>query len=247
MVENRLAEPMRDFAPAPNAGTVLKGSKPMIQLSRIVTSHRKKLIILHRRLGAVNDSNRTTCLCNLLNQAIIEVARFISDRQKTIYTLAAIGRNIYEIRLIAEYVILSDDNLKDWIGQRIADELQVLKSIKLLAAPPEDVAWIDERMDKLRQLGNDQGVTESNYKNPSTYADILGNTDEYTKYYRIFSKFTHPSSWVINDKKEAIESKKPNGSFYHVFLIKTDEFLRQLASITEDYVRSCEATREAQD
>jgi hypothetical protein len=123
----------------------------------------------------------------------------------------------------------------EWMGQRISDEIQLLESMRLMSSTGDDLSWIDARISEIRLMGAQVGIAEARYKLPREYADSLDRTDEYLKYYRVFSKFTHPSSWVINENKEKLESHE---AFNWLFMKKTETYTVEILAHVAAYIDS---------
>jgi hypothetical protein len=207
----------------------------MMPTDKPIASYKRDIIKMYGLLDKLPHTNETTCLGNLLTQTKIELDRYIQSRTKSIYTLAAVGRNVFELCLIVEYVLFSAARMNEWMGQRISDEVQLLESMRLMSPTGADLSWIDGRISDIRSIGEREGITEAKYKLPREYADSLGRTDEYSKYYRIFSKFTHPSSWVINENKEKLESHE---AFNWFFMKKTETYTVEILARVATYIDS---------
>ncbi len=187
---------------------------------------------MHSVLQRLQVNAETTCIGNLITHAIAELDRSDSKKLASIYTLASVGRNIFELFLILDYILKSGDNMRDWIGQKVTDEIQVLECLRLFSDIPNYCAWTAKRISSIREIASREGISETKYKNPSEYARLLGRMDEYDRYYKIFSKFTHPSSWVINENKKELESSP----FRVFFIVKTERYLLEILGRVAAYI-----------
>jgi hypothetical protein len=194
---------------------------------------------MYRLLQKLPVNDATTCLGNLLTHTVVEIDRYINSRRKSVYLLAALVRNVFEICLIVEYILRSRDNLRDWIGQRVSDEIGILNSARLLSVVPNDTDWIDAEIQKLKARAAKQDIQESRYRLPSYYSKHLGRGSEYEKFYGLFSKFIHPSSWVINEDKKRIETADV---FQTIFARKTKQYLDEILGHVATYISSRIAT-----
>ena len=166
-------------------------------LRRIATGkYRSDLVRMYRLLQKLPTNRETTCLGNLLTHAVVELDQYINCRKKSVYLLASLVRSLFELCLVVQYILKSPDNLVDWMGQRISDEIGILESARLLSARPGDTDWINGEVCRLKALSEKEGIPVARYRLPSYYSKVLGRRHEYDKFTDFFPNplIRHPGS-----------------------------------------------------
>jgi hypothetical protein len=133
--------------------------------------------------------------------------------------LAWATRNLFELNLIVRHVLASEENVRLWLGQSLSDEPDFIEG--LLSTSRESDATGPKRVleDRVRALGAMAERHGLNFAKPFRVRDLaeqMGEIDEYTGLYKLFSKYVHPASLVINSPRyyEATDE------WANVFLVK---------------------------
>ena len=95
--------------------------------------------------------------------------------------------------------------------------------------------WIDKEIARLKGIAFKRGIVVRKYKSTSTYASQLGRDREHRIFYGLYSKFTHPSSWIINEDKSRIEG---TDVFQTIFILKTKKYLDEILGNAATYIGS---------
>lgn len=145
---------------------------------------------------------------------------------------AWIARNLFELSILARYVSLSADNLKEYSTELPNDEIEILEGMKEIV-PPEEKATLHDITDRITALKN---VTANydrvlhRYKSTANLAKKTGMEKEYNAFFKLYSKYVHPSAWLIHGSTERVhrdEIKK-------TFLVQALLYARIISKIVSD-------------
>ena len=122
---------------------------------------------------------------------------------------AWIARNLFELNLIVKYILLSPDNVAKFGNERVQDELEMLERILEIKEIDEDEALtFKNRIKRLKQTADKHHRTLSKPLPIWKLADATDMGDEHKSYYKLYSKYVHPSSWLINGPQDVIYSSE---------------------------------------
>ena len=115
-------------------------------------------------------------------------------------TLALSTRNVFELNIIYKYTHLSNDNLKEWIGNRIKDETEILDGMLKLSEQPNSSVEeiIQDRINEINKVAQDKNIVVRKQINTRVLAEKVGLFSEYEGLFKLYSKFIHPTSFLIN-------------------------------------------------
>lgn len=159
------------------------------------------------------ENDRDLSLYNLAINASFEVKQIIKIIQKysespEVKNIAWRTRNIFEINLIIRYILQSKENLDCWMGQFAYDEIQILEGYLELAENKShpSLKIIKGRLDKIKNICEKHRIEPKKFLHISELAKKTGVYDEYKSLYKLYSKYAHPSSWIINASFEKVNS-----------------------------------------
>ncbi|TIL86906.1 MAG: hypothetical protein E5Y73_26400 [Mesorhizobium sp.] len=144
--------------------------------------------------------NFITSICEYLNMASL-----IGNGHVSILALAT--RSVYEIHLKVRLVVRSEDELKRWMSEALADKIQTLEGLLSLNTNRKmerERAQLRSEVDRLKNLADKYKLPE--IKTPAIAASMaadLGSTSEHKALFKMFSKLVHPSSYLINNYDNA--------------------------------------------
>ena len=149
-------------------------------------------------------NNRNLALFSLGYKALQEVRRVVTHLEDEIEQLAWSVRNLHEIDLILRYVLQSEANLKHWVGQMLADEKEIVEGFLVLedVISSEQSIQFKERLKRLEEVCARLGLTMQRPWRIDQLAKATNRQKEYRNLYKFYSKFVHPSSWLVNGRKE---------------------------------------------
>jgi hypothetical protein len=118
------------------------------------------------------------------------------DTPVEIFALAA--RNTFELFLRIKHVIQSDQNCQAWREEAPRDQLQVYEGILKLNPPQSMRNVFEAEMERVRQHATSRGLKPRSFMTTRKLAEATKLEGEYDAFYKVYSKFIHPSSFVIN-------------------------------------------------
>ncbi len=117
-------------------------------------------------------------------------------------------RNLLELNIFTQYILLSEANARRFIGDRLIDGTDIFQSSKdwLLSLSPEaQTPELDETMRKTRELMEVEGIEAVGHLRTRALAAEMGMIDDYRYMNRLCSKLVHPTAWSVlamNDEGE---------------------------------------------
>lgn len=162
-------------------------------------------------------SNASIAYTNIANRTATELSRIARFYPSEIEGAAWCARNIFELNLVLRYISRGSENLNRWMGQFAGDEKQIIEGFLALSADsnlPERKV-LQDRLDAIETITAKHNIQISGPFNIKALADKEGLSDEYVGLYKLFSKYVHPSSWLVNASSESVQSKE----YMNIFLI----------------------------
>lgn len=152
--------------------------------------------------------NQSLALFNLGRRALYEVRRVATHLEDDITELAWSVRNLHEIDLILQRIADDPDAMLEWTAQMVTDEEEIAKGFLALGEilPEEQKALLRQRVQAVTQAAANLKLEHKRPWSMARLAMATGRADEYAVFYRLFSKFVHPSSWLVNANRDRIES-----------------------------------------
>jgi len=171
-----------------------------------------------------NDYRRFVDI-NVLTRAITELQR-IGKNTLDNEAVAHAARNMFELNMIYRYTHINTDNLKEWIGNKCQDEIDILEGILKLSQSPgsDNEKILKERLSHIRLTAEKHNIKVSKQLTTKALADKVGLTTEYDGLFKLYSKFVHPTSWLINSKDEEVTSSE----YKTILLIQFQTYLFDL-------------------
>ena len=162
-------------------------------------------------------SNTSVAYENLVNRTASEIDRLVGYYPTFAEGVAWSARNIFEINLIIRHIGRSAENMNRWLGQLLGDEKQILQGFLTLstASDSPEKQQLQGRLVDLDALSARHNIQPSGPFNIKAIAEQEQLVDEYTGLYKLFSKYVHPSSWLINSSAESVNSKE----YMNIFVI----------------------------
>jgi len=139
--------------------------------------------------------------------ASIPYVELAAEHQKDFVQIWAFcARNLFEIHLWSRYVQIDANNLKKWCVEAQKDKDDIINFIKRLTDScgfeAED-RLLEQEKTHIQLLMKQHTIEmPKSYMHISDIAKELGKKDEYDIFFKIYSKFTHPTSFLINSLPE---------------------------------------------
>ena len=187
-----------------------------------VSEHLKKL---SSKVGALASdigikterSNASVAYANLAKRTATELSRLASVYPNDIEGAAWCARNIFEINLVLRHISRGTENLHRWMGQLAGDEKQIIEGFLTLSADSNlaEKKILQGRLDVIEAITTRHNIRASGPFNIKSIADQEQLGEEYVGLYKLFSKYVHPSSWLVNASAESVQSKE----YLNIFVI----------------------------
>lgn len=153
----------------------------------------------------------------LLEYQSKETKAIVSCFRKDIHEFSWRVRNIFEGALLLEYVMKNDSNAAAFIAQKIGDERTILEGIASLSKVVlSDSHPIKERISKANSVLAKHGFGKASTLTTKFLANAVGFTSEYEAFYKLYSKYVHPSAWTILSDSDEYDTTQ----YWEVFLIQ---------------------------
>jgi len=180
----------------------------------------KALALGHRITETIERSDKSIALSNFCSYISGELRQASTFYPGNISGLAWVTRNLFETNLTIRHVLTSDSNFSDWLGQALRDEKDFIDGVLSVATDTRNSAaetQLRARLAKLQDMAQRHGLEFSKPFRVSDIAKPLGLLDEYNSLYKLFSKYVHPSSLLINSWHQ----QAPDANWTNIFLSKS--------------------------
>lgn len=166
----------------------------------------------------LGKAERNFVLYNLLAKANLYLYCLMSSLSGPIEVIGFISRSLFELSLITRYVLMSEENLMQFVAESGVDKVQLLEGLLEVGdiAYKEDVEGIKEEIAKLKATSEKFNFQPQKPNSIKTIARIVDSELEYKVLYKLFSKYVHPSSYSINLGSEDFMSED---RLRHTFLV----------------------------
>lgn len=205
----------------------------------------KKIFSLETSINNYCTKIRTTTERNMRNLAIyniairlvIELNRIRQWLKESNDMLGWCSRNIFELNLTLRYILQSENNVNIWMWQRFSDEIQILEGIlgSVKNMNHRAVTILTNRINEIKKKTKENKIVLSNHVPISKLATKVGLQSEYRAFFKLYSKYVHPSSWNLNSLPEQVNSNELKNSLlvlaydygFDIYKIIQNEFDKQ--------------------
>ena len=136
----------------------------------------------------------------ILNSTLREYQHLKIGYRKYTGLLARACRNLLELDIYAQYVLISEANAKRFIGDRLIDGIDIFESFKTWITrldPQVSTPELDDTIRRAHEQKVTEGVTSKKHLKTRELADEVGMTDEYVDMNKVCSKLVHPTAWSV--------------------------------------------------
>jgi len=203
-------------------------------LSEINNILKSKISLIDKHLEFIRTNlertERNLVLYNLLAKTKLYLYCLMKSLNEPTEQLGFITRSLFELNLITRYVLMNEENLKRFVAQTGEDRIKILEGILEFRedSSKENVKIIEEEINRIKTLKQKYGLTS--VKSLPSFKDIahtVGLGKEYKALYKLFSKYVHPSPYIINGSPEEVHSNEVRNIFLiHAQLYAEDTFQR---------------------
>jgi len=177
----------------------------------------------HRITETLERSEKNVALsnfCGYISGELRHVSGFYPDN---ISGLAWLTRNLFETNLIIRHVLTSESNFLEWLGQALQDEKDVIDGLLSLSTDSRTSPAETQRRVRLAELQDMAHRHVLKFSKPFRISEIakpLDLLEEYNSLYKLFSKYVHPSSLLIN----CWHRQTPDANRTNIFLTKSQTY-----------------------
>lgn len=172
-------------------------------------------------------------LGRLVVYASTQVNRLAALYHGEVEPLGWIARNLFEASLICDYVLTDLRRAQEFCTQKARDEIQINEGFITLSEDPKspDLAPLRDRIGHIRRTLSAHAMPESRPWSVSDLAKWTNRTSDYDAFFKLYSKYVHPSSWLVLAEPTEID----NEATRYVFVLQAQYYAAQILKIAEDY------------
>lgn len=160
--------------------------------------------------------------------------RLIANPSAPIEQIAIYARNLFECYLLVAYLIDDPSKAKEFVSQKAYDELEINEGFLSLTdkdTPELHVKLIKDRMSYITAIMKSAELTPSKYWNIGRLASQTNNRVEYDAFFKLYSKYIHPSSWIVN----SAEYDYDNPIFKNIFFSQGQIYTNRIVKLISEY------------
>lgn len=189
--------------------------------------------------GAMPRSERSVAFSNFCSYVSGELKQVAGYFPRNTPGLAWSCRNLFEVNLTVRYVLLSEKYFTEWLGQALRDERDFIEGVLTLAGDDhaEQKSVLHSRHERLGDMAKRYHLEFSRPFQVKEIAKAVGEEAEYVAMFKLFSKYVHPSSLLINSWAR----KEPELEWINFFLISAQKY----AGDTIDRLREANCHRDS--
>lgn len=215
------------FSDKMTTGSDLDVKKNIDKIVRLI-AHEVQKISPKDKYDVVSETVRRTSLC-----AALHLRMMIDLYDLPIECIAWISRNLFEMNLIMEYSIQFPEKAKEFALQKGSDEIEILQgTLKLSSSNSNESAiLVEERISHLQGVLKKHGKIGIKHFTVAEMARSVGMKDEYDAFFKLYSKYVHPSAWLIF----ATQEEKSSMVYRNIFLLQAQYYASRILKICEDW------------
>jgi hypothetical protein len=195
---------------------VRQGSDPEIRGNFANIANRLEGCAGHIQIEPFNDYVGLVSQ-RLLKSAAREVRAAASQYRKDIFAFAWRVRNIFECMLILKRVASGVDQAAAYAAQKGSDERSILDGLISLAdGSTADTTLLEQRSQHISKTLAKSGFDRASPWRMDVVAQQVGMKSEYDAFYKLYSKYVHPSSWNVLADPDEYEAPP----YWQIFLIQ---------------------------
>jgi len=175
-------------------------------------------------------NNENLALYNLLSSVIQYLRVLYISINENISILALSTRSLYELNLTIRSVLETSENFNSWCSEAITDKIQILEGvlgIQTISSMSKQREILETEIERLKSIRDRHNLPT--IKSPASAGQIakeVGLSEEHKNLYKLFSKIVHPSSYLVNDYKNAASTEIKMILQIHAQIYALDSFSR---------------------
>lgn len=197
------------------------------ELNRIVS----ELNEASSKLLIISETDyRLVALRGISSYTSVLFDRLITNQNAPIEHLAISARNLFECYLLTAYITDDPSRAKEFISQKAFDELEINEGFLSLTTTNTSAAtikMIQDRKDYINNLMEKFELIPTKHWTVSHLAKQTNNKLEYDAFFKLYSKYVHPSSWLMNGHNYEYD----NPVFRNIFLSQGQIFTKRIVTL----------------
>lgn len=168
----------------------------------------------------------------LTNYTSLLFERLALYQQGPIEFCAISARNLFECYLLVAFILSHPSKAKEFIGQKASEELEINEGfLSLTKAGEKTIKPIQDRMAYIKDLMKEHKIPITKHWSVSYLAEQTNNEVEYKAFFKLYSKYVHPSSWILN----SYASEYDNPVFRNIFLLQGQHYASCVHKLVSGY------------
>lgn len=160
--------------------------------------------------------------------------RLISHQDFPIEYIVISARNLFECYLLVAYITSEPSKGKEFLSQKAFDEIEINEgflALKIENTSEGSIKAIRDRIDYIKDLMKKSDFTPSKHWTVSYLAQQTNNKVEYEAFFKLYSKYIHPSSWIVN----SVNNEHDNPVFKNIFFSQGHIFTNRIIQLISKY------------
>ena len=189
----------------------------------------------------VRRSNEREVIVNFVKESALQLERLADSYPAAIEAVAWATRNLFEIDVLLRWVLLDPaTNVNKWLGQIAGDEQQLIEGFLTLAGAQRLAQGreLQRRMQEIKRICEKHGIDPTKPMRMDKLAAETGQLEDYTALYKLFSKYVHPSAWLLNSP----DSSRRSSEYLNIFVMHAQLYALDTYARSEDWFRTHAST-----
>jgi len=184
------------------------------------------------RLGPLNDYGGLVSQ-RLLIASAKEVRAAAPHWRKDIFAFAWRIRNIFECMLLLNRIVANPGHASAFAAQKGSDERTILDGLlSLTERETPETELLEARSRHLSAVLSKHGFDRASPWRMDVVAQEVGMKSEYDAFYKLYSKYVHPSSWSVLADPDEYEAPE----YWQIFLLQGQLHAHQIVAVAEDFL-----------
>lgn len=210
------------------------GSASQIRGNLVQIGNRLQATSAAVQLRSVDDFQGVT-VQKLLCHMAREVRAAAPAYKKDLMEFAWRTRNMFEAMLMLKHVASSEDAARSFAAQKGGDEKTIWDGIAALGDLDDTaVAVVKGRSQHIAAVLEKYGFDRASPWRMDRIAEAVEMKSEYDAFYKLYSKYVHPSAWTILSDPNEYDSEM----FWDVFLIQAQLHTQHSVFVGDEFNRA---------
>lgn len=175
------------------------------------------------------------CICNLVQYSAEQLSRLAKMITDPIEYQAWAARNLFEATLLIEYLIQNPNAANNFISQKATDEIEIYEGMLSINTDMPSLL-IQPMLDRIQHI--ERTLEKHSFKKTKPWttswlASQTKNENEYKAFFKLYSKYVHPSSWIVLSVQNEIDTT----TYRNVFLIQSQYYASRIHKLARDYCK----------